>query len=319
MGRVNAFIFNTISTNSAGLDSRVPGEGFRAQDPETFMSHVSTSGLAHCPNSFVSSSTCIEVVCDLSVEYIESHFDAIHIDGNITSILDSAMSSPTFSNFFKPEKVEGLYGPWDRVSYTTVEGGKGMIVSLSSASALGLGALLFFLYRSRSESRKKLEDMESKEQDGNGEEIPDQSRGDENEDRLSLRDNSQVPEALALSRPISAESRSIELVLPLVGKPWTPVIAALKSEKRMIEEVFSSFSSQSYSSESEENRDEVLSSSSSLSEGNQNENVSGLFFGKDGNDLGQASIGKSRLYPDEATNDIEAQTPQTKAKIAKAA
>jgi hypothetical protein len=258
-------------------------------------------------------------VCDLSVEYIESHFDASHIDGNITSILDSAMSSPTFSNFFKPEKVEGLYGPWDRVSYTTVEGGKGMIVSLTSASALGLGALLFFLYRSRSESRKKLEDMESKEQDGNGEEIPDQSRGDENGDNLSLRDNSQVPEALALSRPISAESQSIELVLPLVGKPWTPVIAALKSKKRMIEEVCSSFSSQSYSSESEENRDEVLSSSSTLSEGNQNENASGLIFDKDGNDLGQASFGKSRLYPDEAAHDIEAQSPQTKVKIAKAA
>jgi hypothetical protein len=320
--RVNDFIFNTLSTpNASGASasgqssSTVP---FVVKDPNSFISHVSTRKLAFCPNAFISSNACIEVVGDLSVEYIENHFDPIHIGNNITAVLDSAMSSPAFSDSFKPEKVEGLYGPWNRVSYNTVQGGKGMVVSLSSAGALVLGSLLFIFYRSRSsESRKKLEEMKSTNENENESGTLDQQpRGDENEGNLSLHDISQVPEAVPLSLSILAASRVMESIIPILKKPLTPIIGELKSKKRKIEEQFSSWS---FSSTSENNPDEE-SSSSSISTANQNAEVSGLFFDKEGNDLGIAPFSQARLHPhNDATDDIEAQSPSSKAKIAKAA
>jgi hypothetical protein len=186
------------------------------------------------------------------------------------------MSSPAFSDSFKPEKVEVLYGPWNRVSYNTIQGGKGMIVSLSSAGALVLGALLFFFYRFRSsESRKKLEEMKST----NENEVGTLNRGDENEGYLSLYGISQFPEEDPISLSILADSHVIESIMP----------------------------------------DEV-SSSSSISTANQNAEVSGLFFDKEGNDLDQTPFSQTRIHPHkDATDDIEAQTPSSKTKIARAA
>lgn len=305
--RLNGFIFKSLTKpNSSSVPCRVSSSVcLGVPDPNTFTLNCTSSELASCPKSFVFSTTCIEVECELSVEYTESHFDSNHFGKNITAILDSAMSSPAFSAFFKPDKVEGLYGRWYRVSYNTVKGGKGMIVSLSSASALGLGSLLFFLFRRRSsESRKKLEEMKSAAQNENENETSNQPRGDMNGDNSSWYDNSQLPEAVPLSQHISAASHySMESTWP---KPLTPIIAELKAKKRMIEKYFSS--------QSEGNNPDEMSVD------DQNHYVSGLLFDKQDNDLGQSPFSKSKLYSnDEDSDDIEAQSPQPEAKIARAA
>ena len=220
------------------------------------------------------------------------------------------MSSPAFSAFFEPEKVEGKYGRLQQVSYNTVKGGKGMVVSLSAASSLGLGFLLFILFRRQSsESRKKLEEMKSNK---NENETSSQTRGDMNGDNSSWYDISQAPKAATLSSLDSASSHSMEFTWP---KPLTPIIAELKSKKRIIEENFSSQTSSSRSSyQYEENHPDEMSVD------DQNIYINDLFIDKDGNDLGQVSFNKSHLYPnDEATDNMEAQSPQSKAKIARAA